>query len=105
MIILTSPRMSPLSVKAPFVVIVGTVTGPIRDWLWGKRDAVQNSVWIWSTTTVQYIELPYVEFLEQELGWPARSLKSSELVEPRLEQELLDTCSRTAAEGRHNYRL
>ena len=43
-IILTSPIMSPLSVKALCVVIVGTVTSPIRDWLWGKRDAVQNSV-------------------------------------------------------------
>ena len=37
--------MSPLSVKALCVVIVGTVTGPIRDWLHGKRgDAYQNSV-------------------------------------------------------------
>ena len=37
--------MSPLSVKALCVVIVGTVTSPIRDWLYGKRDAYQNSVW------------------------------------------------------------
>jgi hypothetical protein len=44
MIILVSPIMSPLSVKALCVVIVGTVTGHIRDWLSGKRDAVQNSV-------------------------------------------------------------
>ena len=28
-----------MSVKALCVVVVGTVTGPIRDWLWGKRDA------------------------------------------------------------------
>ena len=42
--LIASPIMSPLSVKALCVVIVGTVTSPIRDWLWGKRDAVQNSV-------------------------------------------------------------
>ena len=31
--LITSPIMSPLSVKALCVVIVGAVTGPIRDWL------------------------------------------------------------------------
>ena len=33
-----------LSVKALCIVIVCTVTGLIRDWLYGKRDAYQNSV-------------------------------------------------------------
>jgi hypothetical protein len=32
--LITSPIMSPLSVKALCVLIVGTVTGPIRDWLY-----------------------------------------------------------------------
>jgi hypothetical protein len=44
--LITSPIMSPLYclLKALCVVIVGTVTGPIRDWLYGKLPAYQNSV-------------------------------------------------------------
>ena len=43
--LITSPIMSPLSVKALCLVIVVTVTVPIRDWVYNKRDAYQNSVW------------------------------------------------------------
>ena len=44
-----SPILSPIImsqstvyIKALCLVIVGTVTGPIRDWLYGKRDDYQH---------------------------------------------------------------